>query len=358
MAYKEKDTKKWTAQWFETNAKGEKKKRRKRGFETKREALEYERQKKLNNSRSMDMKLSEFMEVYFEDKQNELKERTMKNKRYMMEQHIIPYFGNQMMSEITAGQIIQWQNEMQTKGFSEAYLRMIQNQLTSLFTHASRIYDLHTNPCKKVKRMGSSDNRSLDFWTVDEYQKFIQTMEPGSRYYLIFEILFWTGCRIGELLALTPKDIDFERNQISITKTYYRTERQDVITEPKTKQSVRLIEIPEFLKQEIKGFIDGHYGMPENERLFPIVQEAVQHKMKHQMEKAGVKKIRVHDLRHSHVAYLINKGIEPILIKERVGHKDIRITLNTYGHLYPNQQRKVADMLDFEKEKSPNSGNC
>ena len=68
MAYKEKDTKKWTAQWFETNARGEKKKRRKRGFETKREALEYERQKKLNNSRSMDMKLSEFMEVYFEDK--------------------------------------------------------------------------------------------------------------------------------------------------------------------------------------------------------------------------------------------------------------------------------------------------
>ena len=285
MAYKEKDTKKWTAQWFETNAKGEKKKRRKRGFETKREALEYERQKKLNNSRSMDMKLSEFMEVYFEDKQNELKERTMKNKRYMMEQHIVPYFGNQMMSEITAGQIIQWQNEMQTKGFSEAYLRMIQNQLTCLYTHASKIYDLHANPCKKVKRMGSSDSRSLDFWTVDEYQKFIQTMEPGTRYYLIFEILFWTGCRIGELLALTPKDIDFDRNQISITKTYYRTGRQDVITEPKTKQSVRVVEIPEFLKKEIKDFVDRHYGMPEDERLFPIVQEAVQHKMKRQTQR-------------------------------------------------------------------------
>ena len=340
MAYKEKDTKKWTAQWFETNAKGEKKKRRKRGFSTKKEALEYERQKKLNSSRSMDMKLSEFMEVYFEDKQNELKERTMKNKRYMMEQHIIPYFGNQMMSEISASQIIQWQNEMQTKGFSESYLRMIQNQLTSLFTHASRIYDLHTNPCKKVKRMGNSDSRSLDFWTTEEYQQFIQTIEPGTRYYLIFEILFWTGCRIGELLALTPADINFERNQISITKTYYRTERKDVITEPKTKQSVRTIEIPEFLKHEIKQFIEGHYGMPENERLFPIVQEAVQHKMKQNM------------------VNLINKGIEPILIKERLGHKDIRITLNTYGHLYPNQQRRIADLLDNEQEKSPNSGNC
>ena len=358
MAYKEKDTKKWSAQWFETTAKGEKKKRRKRGFETKREALEYERQKKLSSSRSMDMKLSEFMEVYFEDKQNELKDRTMKNKRYMMEQHIIPYFGEQMLSEITASQIIQWQNEMQTKGFSESYLRMIQNQLTCIFTHASRIYDLHTNPCKKVKRMGNSDSRSLDFWTTEEYQRFIQTIEPGTRYYLIFGILFWTGCRIGELLALTEGDISFENNQISITKTYYRTGRQDVITEPKTKQSVRTVEILEFLKKEIKDFVDGHYGMPDDERLFPIVQEAVQHKMKRQIAKAGVKNIRVHDLRHSHVAYLINKGIEPLLIKERVGHKDIRITLNTYGHLYPNQQRRVADLLDNEKGNSPDSGNC
>ena len=358
MAYKEKDTKTWTAQWFERNARGENKKRRKRGFTTKREALEYERQKKLSNVRSMNMKLSEFMEVYFADKQNELKERTMKNKRYMMEQHIIPYFGEQMLSEISAGQILQWQNEMQMKGFSESYLRMIQNQLTCLFTHASKIYDLKTNPCKKVRRMGSSDNRSLDFWTVEEYRKFIQTMEPGTRYYLIFEILFWTGCRIGELLALTPGDIDFRKNQISITKTYYRTDGKDMITEPKTKQSVRVIEIPEFLKKEIEEFVDGYYGMPRNERLFPIVQEAVQHKMKREIEKAGLKRIRVHDLRHSHVAYLINRGIEPILIKERLGHKDIRITLNTYGHLYPNQQRRVADLLDDEQEKSPDSGNC
>ena len=219
----------------------------------------------------MNMKLSDFVDIYFEDKQNELKQRTIKNKRYMMEQHIIPYFGNQKINEITASQIIQWQNEMQTKGFSEAYLRMIQNQLTCLFSHASRIYDLSVNPCKKVKSMGSFDIRSLNFWT---------------------------GCRIGELLALTKQDINFEKNQININKTYYRTNGQDIITEPKTKQSIRTVEIPEFLKQEIKCFIDRHYGMPDNERLFPIVQEAVQHKMKRHIEKSGVKYIRVHDTRH------------------------------------------------------------
>lgn len=346
MAYKEKDTKKWTAQWFETNVRGEKKKRRKRGFETKREALEFERNKKLSDERSMDMKLSEFVEVYFTDKQNELKDRTMKNKKYMMQQHILPYFGDQTMSEIKASQIIQWQNEIQKKGYSDSYLRMIQNQLTSLFTHASKIYDLQINPCKKVKRMGNSDSRSLNFWTVDEYKRFIQTMEPGTSYYLMFEILFWTGCRIGELLAITKADINFEKNQLNIDKTYYRTGKKDVITEPKTKQSVRIIEIPGFLKKEIQEFVDRHYGMADTQRLFPVVQEAVQHKMKRQIKVAGVKKIRVHDLRHSHVAYLIEKGVEPLLIKERLGHKDIRITLNTYGHLYPNQQRKVANLLD------------
>lgn len=346
MAYKEKETKKWTAQWFEENALGEKSKHRKRGFDTKKEALEYERQKKLSTSKSMDMKLSAFMDVYFEDKQNELKERTLRNKRYMMEQHIVPYFGKKKMSEITAAQVIQWQNEMQQKGFSDAYLRMIQNQLTSLFTHATKIYDLQNNPCKKVKKMGNFDSRSLDFWTVDEYKKFRETIEPGSQYYLVFEMLFWTGCRIGELLALTPKDIDFAKNQMSITKTYYRNGGKDYITEPKTKQSIRVIEIPEFLKQEIEKYVDSHYGMPQNERLFPIGQEAVQHKLKRHVEKSGVKRIRVHDLRHSHVAYLIHLGVEPLLIKERLGHKDIKITLNTYGHLYPSQQRKIADLLD------------
>ncbi len=311
-----------------------------RGKEAQKEALEWEREFLKSTSTNMDMMLGAFVDVYFRDKAGELKERTIKNKRYMIE-----------------ADIIQWQNAIRAKGYSQTYLRMVQNQITALLTHASNIYNLNNNPCKKVKKMGKSDADKLNFWTKDEYDCFISGIDGESKYYVIFEILFWTGCREGELLALTKGDISFENNQISITKTYYHTGRQDVITEPKTKQSVRTVEIPEFLKKEIKDFVDGHYGMPDDERLFPIVQEAVQHKMKRQIAKAGVKNIRVHDLRHSHVAYLINKGIEPLLIKERVGHKDIRITLNTYGHLYPNQQRRVADLLDNEKGNSPDSGN-
>ena len=120
-----------------------------------------------------------------------------------------------------------------------------------------------------------------------------------------------------------------------------------------------MIEIPEFLKQEIKEYVDKLYELPDDERLFPIVAEAVQHKLKRQAEKSGVKKIRVHDIRHSHVAYLIHQGVQPLIIKERLGHRDIKITLNTYGHLYPSQQKQVAEMLNQQREvKSPDSGNC
>jgi len=117
----------------------------------------------------------------------------------------------------------------------------------------------------------------------------------------------------------------------------------------KTKQSVRTVEIPEFLKKEIKDFVDGHYGMPNDERLFQIMQEAVRYKMKRQIAKAGVKNIRVHDLRHFHVAYLIHQEVAPLVIKERFGHTDIQITLNIYGHLYLNKQKKLAEMLNTKK---------
>ena len=356
-AYKDEKQNTWYCLFYYRDWQGNKKKKQKRGFRTKKEALEWENNYKLMANANMDMTMGAFVEIYFRDKKGELKEKSVKNKRYMIEAHILPYFKDRPMNSITPSDIIQWQNEMRTKGFAQTYLRMIQNQITALFNHASNIYGLGNNPCKKVKKMGKADADKLDFWTKDEYDKFISGMEEGDRYYTIFEVLFWTGCREGEMLALTKSDIDFARNQISISKTYYRAEGRDIITTPKTEQSARVIDIPQFLTQELKDYVDKLYGISDDERIFPIVPEAVQHKLKRECEKSGVKKIRVHDLRHSHVAYLIHQGVEPLIIKERLGHRDIKMTLNTYGHLYPNQQRKVADMLNNQKEKSPSSGN-
>lgn len=347
--YKDKTKNTWISLFTYEDWEGNKKRKQKCGFKTKKEALEWERNFKLSVNADMNMTMGAFVEIYFHDKEGELKERSIKNKRYMIETHILPYFQNKKMNEITPAHIIHWQNAMRQKGYAQTYLRMMQNQITALFTHASNIYNLSDNPCKKVKKMGKPVADKLDFWTKEEYDQFISTMEAGSRYYVIFEILFWTGCREGELLALTKSDIDFQNNRMNITKTFYRIERRDVITAPKTEQSVRMIELPEFLTQEIKEYVDQLPDLSDRARIFPIVAEAVQHKLKRQAEKAGVKKIRVHDLRHSSVAYLINQGVQPLIIKERLGHKDIKITLNTYGHLYPNQQRQLADMLNRQK---------
>ena len=347
--YKDNVTNTWYCKFYYSTWDGKRKQTTKRGFKTKKEAQQWENETKAANLSDMSVTLENFVNMYFADKKGELKERSIKNKRYMIDTHILPYFSGKKMNEIKPPEIIQWQNIMREKGFSQTYLRMIQNQLTALFTHASNIYGLTGNPCKKVKKMGKSDADELSFWTKEEYDKFIATIDENDRYYALFELLFWTGCREGEALALTRNDIDFGNNQIHITKTYYRTGGKDIITTPKTEQSVRVVDIPEFLKNELEHYVNRLYMYPVDERIFPVVAEAVQHKMRRHIEKSGVKKIRVHDLRHSHVAYLIYQGVEPLMIKQRLGHRDIKITLNTYGHLYPNEQKKLAEMLNAKK---------
>ena len=356
-AYKDEERGTWYVSFYYEDWTGAKKRKVKRGFRTKKEALNFEAEYKRTAKADMDMTMGEFVEVYFRDKSQSLKDRSIKNKRDTMNAQLLPYFKDRPMNSITPAEIIQWQNTIIEKGYSDDYLKTIQNQMTALFNHAKNIYNLADNPCDKVKRMGKTSKKKMKFWTIEEYRQFMTGIEPGSKYYVLFELLFWTGAREGEALSITPADIDFEKNLLHINKTYYRMHGEDVITSPKTEESNRTISIPEFLKKEIQDYISRLYELPEDERIFPMVHEAVQHKLKQVVQKTGVKKIRVPDIRHSHAAFLINKGVQPLMIKERFGHTDIRITLNTYGHLYPDQQKVVADMLDDENIKSSGSTN-
>ena len=197
-AYKDKTQGTWYVSFRYIDWTGKKTQKLKRGFKTKKEALNYEKEFIRKTAADMKMEMNSFIQVYFEDKKNELKENSIRNKQHMMNKHIVPYFGTRKMNEITPAEIIQWQNTIQEKGYSKTYERMIQNQLNALFNHAQKIYNLKENPCKKVKKMGKSDANKLEFWTKAEYDRFIAGIEPGSEDYLIFEILFWTGIREGD----------------------------------------------------------------------------------------------------------------------------------------------------------------
>ena len=284
------------------------------------------------------MKFENFWKMYYADMETRLREHTMRTKKYIVELKILPYFGNKRVNDITAADIRQWQNELIKIGYSPTYLKTINNQLSAIFNYAVRYYDLKSNPCAKDGSMGKSKAEEMDFWTGEEFRRFIDSVMNKRLSYMAFMTLYWTGMRLGELLALNPKDVDLEKRTISITKSYQRLGKKDVITPPKTPKSKRVITIPEFLAADIKDYMDSLYDLQENDRLFPITKYYLEHEIQRGIKESGVKRIRVHDLRHSHASMLIELGFSPLEIANRLGHEKVETTLNTYAHLYPNKQ--------------------
>lgn len=115
-------------------------------------------------------------------------------------------------------------------------LRTIHAQLSSIFNHAIRYYDLSSNPAKKAGTMGEEEGKEMLFWTKEEYEKFAEEMMDKTLSYYAFEMLYWCGIREGELLALTPEDFDFEAKTVRINKTYHKIEDEDVVTPPKNEE--------------------------------------------------------------------------------------------------------------------------
>ena len=347
-AEKDKKTGKWLIQYRYTDWQGKRRKSTKRGFATKREAEEWLRNFLITQKADFDMKFEDFWKIYCADMETRLREHTMRTKKYIVELKIPPYFGNKRVNDITAADIRQWQNELIKMGYSPTYLKTINNQLSAIFNYAVRYYDLKSNPCAKAGSMGKSKAEEMDFWTGEEFRKFIDSVMNKRLSYMAFMILYWTGMRLGELLALNPKDVDLEKRTISITKSYQRLGKKDVITPPKTSKSKRVITIPEFLAADIKDYMDSLYDLQEDDRLFPITKYYLEHEMQRGIKESGVKRIRVHDLRHSHASMLIELGFSPLEIANRLGHEKVETTLNTYAHLYPNKQTKLAERLDSE----------
>lgn len=160
-----------------------------------------------------------------------------------------------------------------------------------------------------------------------------------------FEMLYWCGIREGEMLALTPKDFDFKAETVTINKSYQRLKGRDVITTPKTKKSNRTIKMPKFLCEEIQEYLGMFYGAGETDRIFPVSKSYMHHEMDRGAKEAGVKRIRIHDLRHSHVSLLIEMGFTALAIADRLGHESIEVTYR-YAHLFPSKQTEMANKLD------------
>ena len=297
-----------------TNWKGERKQKCKRGFATRKEALDWEREFLQQQSADMDMSFSAFVDLYSRDMKTRLRLNTWQTKENIIQKKLMPYFGSKSMSEISAKDIIQWQNEMiimrgkDGKPFSATYLKTMHNQVSAIFNHAVKFYDLKSNPATKAGSVGKKEAKDMLFWTKDEYLKFADAMMDKPLSFYAFEMLYWCGIRLGELLALTSADFDFTKSTVSISKSYQRLNREDIITEPKTPKSNRVVKMPDFLCQEIQEYIKALYGYESGDRLFPISKSYLHHEMDRGSKESGVKRIRVHDLRHSYVKPPLKKS--------------------------------------------------
>ena len=348
-------TGKWDIQYSYYDLLGVRKQSTKRGFDTKREAEEWVREFSLSQKGNLNMSFDTFVKIYKKDIGKKIRESTMCSKEYMIDNKILPYFKDKKLNEIEPKHIIAWHNEILEqnnkygKPYAKTYLRSLHSQISAIFNHAVRFYGLKSNPAAIVGSIGSKKAEGIDFWTKEEYLKFADAMMDKPVSFYAFEVLYWCGLRIGELLALTKKDIDLEKSTISINKSYQRINKQDVITPPKTEKSNRVIKIPEFLRDELEDYFNSIYNLTDDTRLFQISKSYLHHEMIRGCKETGVKKIRIHDLRHSHTSLLIDMGFSAVAIAERLGHESYKVTLDVYAHLFPERQTEIAEKLNIER---------
>lgn len=354
-AYKDNKTGTWYVQFRYTDWKGDRIQKMKRGFRTKHDAQEWEREFLSQKRTDINMTFESFCKLYEQDVKPGLKLNTWKTKASIINVKILPYFAKKKLAEITPKDVIDWQNEVRKmtdakgKPLASGYLKTIHNQLSAIFNHAVRFYNLNVNPAQRAGNMGKEGMTEQNFWIPEEYEKFSEVMMDKDISYHAFQMLYWCGIREGVLLALTPADFSFDRKTVSITKSYQRIERQDVITTPKTPKSVRVIQLPDFLCEEMQDYISRLYGAESDSRIFPITKSYLYREMKRGSQEAGVKRIRIHDLRHSHVSLLFKMGFIPKAVADRMGHEAIDITYR-YAHLFPTEQIAMADKLNAENE--------
>lgn len=328
---------------------GKKKTEKKEAFKTKKEAQIYEREFLLKETSTPEMSFNSLVELYIEDIKTRIRKNTYEIKEAIIRTKVLPYFKDKQINNITPADVRRWQNELISQNYSQTYIKTIHNQLSAIFNYAIRYHNLSKNPAKEAGSVGKKKADRVSFWTAEESNKAIKYINEYDYVSKIsLEILFWTGMRQGELYALTPQDINFKNNTISISKSLVVLNNGEInINKTKTETSERIVEIPNFLINEIKEFMNRYVEpLKPNERIFKTTKSNLSRKINFIAKKAEIKKIRVHDLRHSHASMLIDLGFSPLMVKERLGHQNIETTLETYSHLYQTKNQELMNKLE------------
>ncbi len=344
-AYLDPKTQKWYCRFYYEDVDGNRCQKMKRGFELKREALAWERDFLMNikpEDEAILLPWSRFVDKYNEDTQNTISAHTLQTRTYIMKNHISKAF-KKSVNEITPNEIQNWTNGLSER-FSLTHSRNIYKQMRAVFNHAMRLYGLHPNPCQRVRPPVKREvAKPMVFWTYDEFSEFILHVSDIKANTAI-KLLYWSGIRKGELLALLWSDI--EDRTLSISKSYQRLSGESVVTPPKTSGSVRELLLPKQALDALRAWKAVCPATAATDPVFSWEKRFIEKGMEEGCRASGMKRIRVHDLRHSHASYLISKGANIKLVSKRLGHEKTSITLDTYSHLFPSDEQQIIDIME------------
>lgn len=376
--YRDKKTKKWFFRaYLGYDETGKKIQKTRRGFKTQKEAkVAYDRfilthgfnqplVKQINSAHTMTFE--EFYKIRFVKwYEKQVKSQTYENAQYIFEKKL-RYFYHILIQDITMQDIEDWlfelsktttknsrkENDSQT--LSSSYINRIRGHLKIVLDRAVKEGLINVNPIDNVSKF-PTENYKVEFWEFKEFQRVLSVIPDNKIQFrhrkIVYELLFYTGMRIGELQALTWSNINFEKKTLTIEKTLvYKTKSDWYLSTPKTKNAYRTIGIGSGLAKKLKEWQNlqqsiGHFNyICQIDGTF-TPSYSFSNWLKKYAKEAKVKPIKLHALRHSHVAFLIEQNIQPLIIQERLGHATIQITLGTYGHLYAKSDEKVVQIID------------
>lgn len=339
---------------YVTDIYGNRKQKERSGYKTKRLAQEAEII--FINSCKQDntgMTFIELYNVYIRQKRQTLKPQSYRSIESRFRNYIVPFFKDYPINKINNRLYIEWKDFILSKGFNYKYNSNLHRCMVSILNYAVDFYDLDKNVATKVGNFSKGNYvKNIDFWTFDEFNKFISVVNDNV-YHALFYTLYYTGMRIGECLALTWND--FQNNCVIINKTLAKEKINDnyIINTPKTISSNRKIQLDNTTNKilsELKEYYKEFVCFSDDWFIFggykPLSQTTVGRKKNEYCNIACVKKIRIHDFRHSHATLLLSKGVPITVISKRLGHSDLSMTLNTYSHFVLEDEDKAVQLIN------------